>query len=62
MTPTASDAETLIVAAPPDRLDGAFLVSVAVMAVPGPVSELVAATVVVKALFVSPVTVKTPWE
>ena len=62
MTPTASDPETLIVAEPPDRLDGASLESVAIMFVPGPESVLVASTVVVKALFVSPVTVKMPWE
>ena len=61
LAPTASDAETLIVAAPPDRLAGASLESVAIMFAPGPESVLVASTFVVKALFVSPVAVKMPW-
>ena len=60
MIHTASDPETSIVAVPLVKLDGAFSESVAILSAPGPESVLVAATVVVKALFVSPVTAKMP--
>lgn len=62
LAPTASDEETLMVAEPAVRLDGTSLPRVAVIAVPGPVSELVASMVVVNALVPSPVTEKMPWE